>query len=375
MASIYLTKEAFDKISLEEDSLEFKIITRQHDVYLDMSNEQILDLLDPDEETMQESPSSLFEFQQEFHTIAFKTGKSIFDNVRRKNYDVLLDIPNGIFIFDVDKATADSIKNKYGVICMSSNDIDFSVLTKSNTIYLEREKMEYPPFDEEQKAEHYNINQIITDDVLTPCNTFVIIDKYIFKDDKEGKCLVEILSRLIPKTLKESVCHVLIIFDTCCDSPLKKEEVFRQISTDIQQKIAKIHDKNIVVEFLAGGRQSTLFGDMHNRNIISNYCIISAEHGLSFYDNRGRSLYDQKVSIQGLYSDGLANKSHSPEHGINLIRRKVINIIRFAQEHFSKDLKKDLEGNKYPEYRFSQDGKCNPVKISPKDIKNRLVAI
>lgn len=367
MASLFLTKKAFE--SIDDSSIEYKIVSKQTKVYVDLTNEELDELLEPDDESLGYGVNSLFDFQEDHTNVSFYAAKEIFDQIKRGNYSAFSEYPDGIFVLDVDEGTADNIRNAYGVLCMAENKLNFSMLTQRHSEFCEREEKDVVDNTLTQNPTHLTISQLIPENVILPCNSIVVIDKYLFKDDKDGKCLVEILSRLLNRRLNKSYCHLLIIFDNSDAGPTEemRKNAFRDIVAGLQPVLERVNDLHIKVEFLAGDFNTPkLFEDMHNRKIITNYSIISAEHGFGMYNKRNQMKWDQKFTVESLYSDGLVTSSATPEKERQLIMKKVCSIMRYAREKFDKT-------NTRPKFRFGQDAKSNPTKISPTDMVNRLV--
>ena len=368
MASIFLTKKAFE--SIDDTSLEYKIVSKQTKVYVDLSKEDLVELLEPEDNNLGYGTNSLFDFQEDHTNISFCAAKDIFDQIKHGNYSAFGEYPDGIFVLDVDEGTAEKIKNAYGVLCMSEDKIDFSILTRKHSEFCEREQKDNAvEYDLSTKPSHLTISQLIPEEVILPCNCIVVIDKYLFKDDKDGKCLVEILSRLLNRKLNKSFCHLLIIFDNSDVGPTEelRKEAFRNIVTGLQPMIEKVNDLQLKVEFLAGDfNPPKMFEDMHNRKIITNYSIISAEHGFGMYNKSNQMKWDQKFTVESLYSEGINTSCGTPEKERQIIMKKVCSIVRYAKEKFDKTSRR-------PEFRFGQDSKANPTKISPMNMVNRLV--
>ena len=368
MASIFLTKKAFE--SMDDSSLEYRIISKQTKVYVDLTEKELIETLEPEHECLGYGVNSLFDFQEEHANVSFCAAKETFDQIKNGNYSAFGRNPDGIFVIDMDDKTAETVKNEYGVLCMNEGKMDFSVLTQEHREFCEREiKDKFVEYDLSPKPVHLTINQLIPENVILPCNSIVVIDKYLFKDDEEGKCLTEILSRLLNRKLKKSFCHLLIIFDNkeSCKSGEDRKDAFRRIVTGMQPILEKVNDLHIKVEFLAGDFDPPkMFEDMHNRKIITNYSVISVEHGFGMFNDKNQIKWDQKFTVESLYSDGITTSSVTPEKERRIVMNKVCSIVRYATEKFDKTSTR-------PAFRFGQDAKANPTKIAPKDLVNRLV--
>jgi len=369
MAKVFMTKKAFD--GLDDSSLEYGIISKQTKVYLDLSDEELNKLLIPEDDEIGNGTNTLFDFQQEHTNVSFLTGKELFEQVKNNNYSSLTKIPDGIFVLNVDQPTAEKIKKQFGVICMSEEHIDFSILTRRHVEFCEREiKDNAVDYDLSPKPKHVTANDLIPDDMILPCNSVVVIDKYLFDDDKEGTCIAGLLARLLPRTLNaQCPCHLLIIYDNSKAGATEEMHklAFKNISEIMYPVLKKINGLDITVEFLAGDfAPPKMFEDLHNRKIVTNYTLISAEHGFGMYDGHNRMKWDQEFSVEALYSDGLSNSSVTPDKKRQIILKKVGTIVKYAQEKFDK-------GNKRPQFRYGKNDKCNPTKISPNELENRLV--
>ena len=368
MASLFLTKNAFE--SIDDSSLEYRIISKQTKVYVDLSKDELDELLLPEDDSLGYGTNSFFDFQKDHTNVSFCAAKETFDQIKLGNYSAFGNIPDGIFVLDVDEKTAKNIENAYGVLCMTEDKMDFSMLTRKHSEFCEREiKDNAVDYDLSPNPSHLTIGQLIPEEVILPCNCIIVIDKYLFDDDEEGKCLAEILSRLLNRKLNKSYCHLLIIFDNAkAGGPTEetRKAAFRNIVTGLQPSFERVNDLQIKVEFLAGDfNPPKMFEDMHNRKIITNYTIITAEHGFGMFNKRNQMKWSQKFTVESLYSDGISTSSVTPEKERQLIMKKVCSIVRYARDKFDKT-------DSRPKFRFGQDTKANPTKISPKDLVNRL---
>ena len=364
MASFYLSFDAFNKI-YNSNSVEFQIMTKQKTVYLDLSDNELDSYMLPDEGSLGDETNPLFDFQQSYANVSYKSGKQLFEDVKNDLYDKLYTIPDGIFILDVNEKKAKDLSKQYGVICISSNNIDLSFLTSQNSVYCEREiKKDYD--GEAFNPKHFELTTIIPGRVLHPSNTIIVIDKYLFKDDPDGNSITKLLSFLLKKELKRGICQVLIIFQ---NASLQKEDdrkkYFKNIVEKMYDTISDIHKLDIELEFFAGDYDPSFWDDMHNRKIITNYSILSAEHGLGMYLNK-KMRWDQKITVESLYSQGLTTCKQTTEDQIGIILKKIRFMIENAKKKFDKNTDR-------PKYRYSRDRNTNPNEVSPSDITNRLV--
>lgn len=371
MASFYLTRKAFD--SIRPDTIEYKILGKQNQIFLDMSQDELYDENDNDEVT-DYGLSSLCDFQLEFANVSFESGREIHDAALKGCYTKLLEIPDGIFVLNTSKEKASEISKKYGILCLSDQEFDFDMLTRSHSKFMERQISVDESAVEINKPINDNpiqLSNIFPDEVMLPCNTAIIIDKYLLnKDDKTGKITSRILEKIFKTGLLSDTGQLLFIVEVS-NTPNRKED-FKAIAENVYREFTNIHNSKFFVAFLGVNSIEKIFGDLHNRCIITNYAVISAEHSLALVNERGYSKYDQYFTIRNLYSEGITNRSDTPEKARRMILRKVQGHVDIAIRHFDKN-------NEAPNFLYAheRDGSLvsKPRKVSPSDLKNRFIKI
>ena len=167
----------------------------------------------------------------------------------------------------------------------------------------------------------------------------------------------------MPLTLAKGVnFHVLLIYD-----PTKVENSsvnnFKHLSTElnsIKNRIRKEKDFFIDFEVLAITKDDYSYDDTHNRRIISNYFIVSAEHMLKAFSSEGNGLCNQVINCNTLFSRGLDTKSKSdmPNDTHISILENLSSMVDFAQNKSKVALPYSLNGNS---------------NLSISNIKNRII--
>lgn len=266
----------------------------------------------------------------------------------------VLQEPCSAFLLDIDPSKAQDIQNKYGVICQSTRKLKNNIWTKDyNNSYVNIGQ---------GKNDHSWKDVFPTDEI--PRNSLIIIDRYLFSNYDQGlHNLEEIVSNSMPLTLAKGVnFHVLLIYD-----PTKVENSsvnnFKHLSTElnsIKNRIRKEKDFFIDFEVLAITKDDYSYDDTHNRRIISNYFIVSAEHMLKAFSSEGNGLCNQVINCNTLFSRGLDTKSKSdmPNDTHISILENLSSMVDFAQNKSKVALPYSLNGNS---------------NLSISNIKNRII--
>lgn len=298
MFRIFVSASSLERICLDEMGKEskeqspwFLLLSKQNVIYID---EDIYSKLDGDD------PLSIFSYS---YYIEYKKSDIDYNSIVKDNPKVVLQHPQGVLLLDIDKDTAELIQKDYGVVCQSTLDLSNCLLaTSENKISLCTGDQQYSWKDLFNKR-----NDI-------PSNSLVFIDRYIFAYEgvthcgyKEGitniKC---ILANILPDKL---LCdyHVLILFDDNLsnDRNYTIEKVWKELD-EYKNKVLK-RPYNIVFELFSVTSKCEGYADTHNRKIISNYFIVSAEHYLRAFAGDGVAVGTQDIRVEYTYSNGLLN--------------------------------------------------------------------
>lgn len=370
MAQFFLSKKAIDDIYNSEGSLH-RILECQKVIYVDLNDEELdAILLSDDNDEFQEGISSYN------HNGSVKSGSSVIEKIKQGKYNELLSYDSPVLILGIDKNTAAKIQVANGVICISDQEDYNSLLQSHCSVYTEKpatkdEAQEGYNSLNEKSSEH-NWNNILLGLNNLPCNTIIVNDHYLFKDDNvsddhgyvapnELSNIKQIFSYLLPPKIQDDVMHILFVHNMEDNEGKGDTLDWKHTADRVKKAISNLRDYRMVFEFLSGNHNCNLFSETHNRNIVTNYMILSAEHKLAAFAPDGSACVDQKISWYMLYGDGIDNSSDTPEHGRRIFINRIRNIVKYGIDH-------ETSG-----YNFSQNGISNPNKINLKDIKNRAI--
>lgn len=361
MADFYLSYKALDKMysSNRDYAIIHMNICKNNTIYVDLTDEEIANLEQDDD---LEYPSNCISQMRNDHGTNFISAIDVCQKIKDNTYKEADSSPKSIFILDMPSQDAIQRQKDTGLLCMSDDVFSLDALTLKCTKYLEVPSETSLPESKER---------ITWDDILNhakgiPCNTILINDHYLFGDDQynsdrtkvnrdEFKNIVEILNCVLPQKSQDDLVQILFVHDNAGDA-----NDLGTISSAIKKKIKDLRDYRITTEFISGNRNCYLFEHTHNRNIVTNYYIISAEHKLAAFKN-GFAASDQRVSFQTLYSEGINDGSDTPERYQEIIINRIRSIAKYGMDH-------ETSG-----YKFSQNGNANPAMVSIKNIKNRFV--
>lgn len=334
MFLIHITENAFEDICLGKFPNWLAISKKQTKIIISVSNNDIF--LDD------ENPINIF---SQGYEVEIVPNNEYFERILQDPVSVL-EHPCGAFLLDIDEKTAKQIELDYGVICQSADNINDNCLLYSKEITSEIGKTEH------------NWMSFLKDIKNTPTNTLIVNDRYLFKNDdnlsKNGiQNAIEIIDAILPIHFK-SIYHVLLIFDS---SKLKIDISFSNIANWLNKGIKSLRSYPIVFELISIKNNSKFYEHTHNRRIISNYCIIRAEHKFNaFYESK--SLCSQTLNCDMLYSKGLCNDSDSPIKPLLKMINDLKSIASYGKTHTTAGYEFALNGN-------------NKVPLS--NIQNRLL--
>ena len=178
-----------------------------------------------------------------------------------------------------------------------------------------------------RKGEPFSWDTFFRSDVINkviPSNSLILVDRYLFNPLEDGvQNLMDILDSVLPATL-DGDYHVLLITDNT-------QIVNQGEKVDPQDAVSEIQDvvpslerpyriimEVIMVQPLEKGYARTpqnialreFYPDTHDRHIISNYFIVSAEHALNAVKERNGKLvasFKQTLKFESIYA-GIDNK-------------------------------------------------------------------
>lgn len=238
------------------------------------------------------------------------------DAILNGDYSHVYDFPNSAFILNVDKYVADRIQSEYGVVFQSAQCPDSRILTD---------------VDPDYKVSLRNINrrnrdlswESILSGLVTPripSNSLIINDRYLFAGDKfdasDAASGVENVKEILRVLLPSDITHEFYVAVLFMIDGAKEREAAEQFVKNIAEGINKIKKEhqfkqmknrlNIDVICLYGSNSEKT----HNRRIISNYYVVTAEHKLRIEKN-----LSQNINVYKLFSNAVRGASDSPLEG------------------------------------------------------------
>jgi len=306
MFKVFISAKSLERICLQEMPKEkiqqsswFLLLTKQSTIYLDKNVYEEWDYGDP-----------LFTFSESYG-IQFEPSEIDFNTVIKSSPDDLLKEPQGAFLLDVDNNEATTLQNAYGVICQSAQELDNCCLAANEC-----------KFSLHEGDLKHSWKELFEKGVKVPSNSLVIIDRYIFSYEGRNRNYVtgienikQILKSVLPITLQCDY-HLLILFDKAnVDSFFNMQQVTRQLSNYVTNDLRKTY--NVIIELYAVTNNCKNYECTHNRKIISNYFISSAEYRIKAFMNDGTATCNQDIRIESAYSHGLRDFSDSSIDTIN----------------------------------------------------------
>lgn len=298
MFKVFISASSLEKMCLDEmdknweqQSSWFLILSKQKVVYLDKN----IGLQWSESDDFFNDPLYIF---SESYGIELQQAEIDFNKSSKEKSSVFLNEPQGAFLLDVDKETAESIQRQYGIICQSTSNL------ASCPLDLEEEKI---PLRKGKKSKSWQ--EIFANVKEVPSNALIIIDRYIFSNDgvtdiQDGiNNIKNIIKGIIPDHLSCDY-HILILFDSFCSQEGYNLENLAE-ALDAFKRIELNRDFNIIIELYSITNQCFNYDITHNRKIISNYYKVFADHLFKAFLPSGNASCTQNIRIERAYSFGL----------------------------------------------------------------------
>ena len=212
--------------------------------------------------------------------------------------------PSSLYVLDITKAEALGIQKKYGVICLSRENLDISPLIDINDIHISNER--------EKLGQGWDT--VLNSVEKLPSNALLLTDRYLFafRKPNAGDGIVnirEILEQLLPLEFTSGDYHVTVIFDN-----INKDNsyTFNDIATQLNRLKQQIGRKYpIMMEVLGITPNSSIYNKLHNRLIISNYYMVEASHKLAAF-NKDKGTARQTLLPMTLFTESSINGNSTP---------------------------------------------------------------
>ena len=333
----------------KEQSSWFILLTKQDVIYLDKDICKDWNCDDP-----------LFMFSQSYE-ISFREATKDYNKELAANPQSILKHPHDAFLLDVDESMADAIQNQFGVLCQSTKDLSHCPVS--------------------QKGCHFSLNkgetthswsELFAEKERIPANSIIIVDRYLF--GFEGKLRsgyldgVNNIKQILKSALPDNVTcdfHVLVVFDASSS----KDNYFDLdvVAKDLENFKVNVLNKPypVEIELFSVSSKNLQYGETHNRRILSNYYIVTADHLLKVFKRDGSAITTQNLNLDYSFSEGLRDRSDMPQKRINYLVAKL-------KELFSSACDDIINGEEYSsEYIYYINGHQDTLG----HLKNRLILI
>ena len=193
----------------------------------------------------------------------------------RNHPEVVMCCPSSLYILDITPAEALEIQESYGVVCLSGEQQDISLLIDVNDVHI---ALEHEPLNKGWDS--------VLDSVETlPSNALLLTDRYLFQNESLQKGngfanVLSILDEVLPQRFLGGEYHVTIVFDIE-NTRLPFEKIASQLN---RQKMKLARNYPIMMEVLGITHSASIYNKLHNRYIISNYFLVEAAHKLAAFN-------------------------------------------------------------------------------------------
>jgi hypothetical protein len=261
MFTIYSEKEIFENITIYDDKYPnwHKILCGHSQICLNLTDKELED---------EEIPGTvIFEFINALGGKRPIALKDYFNNIYEDN-SLIIDKPRSVFFLNYPKTITDTLQKDIGVIVQSSDEIDDNILY--GTFYRELPK----DFVVENGT---NIGwKELLNFPLTPSNSIVISDDYLFKNEEFGKnvgiCnLIALLDSILPETINVEYQILIITQDHN-----KSQKWCEKFAGDLKATLVRLRKYKISVEIVFSE-------SIHKRKVILNYLSLICDKGFAVF--------------------------------------------------------------------------------------------
>ena len=294
----------------------------------------------------------------------------VYVNNALTNPQIQLSHPSDVF-FDNTGVTS-SLINKYVTLVLTKDSMNPKYLTRHWTSVITQGKA----------CTWKTVLNKFKNGKTPPSNALVIIDRYLFAynpqsrtDYKNGiRNVYGILHELLPDSFSGEY-HVLLVFD---DTAISKGASIGLIANDLQnikQKLNRVYNLTIEILTVNSNVDRKVFSQTHNRMIISNYYMISCDHGFSAicpprghvtdidYIDTCTGAWTQTIRYDGIYASIDADAEDLDLRSLPI--RTCDYAINFLREYLHKLQNGNLTG-----YFYVLNGNMN---ASINNFRNRLI--
>lgn len=356
MFKVFISASSLEKLCIDEMSLPSKeqsswfiLLTKQNVIYLDKDICHDWSCEDP-----------LFTFSQSYE-ISLKEAPVDYNVGFDANPQNALNHPHDAFLLDIDQTKADAIQSQYGVVCQSTKNLSYCAVSEKGC-----------HFSLNKGENTHTWSELFADKERVPANALIIVDRYLF--GYEGKLrssyrdgvnnIKQILSNALPDNVNCDF-HVLVIFDANSSTDLNFDidSVAKELEAYKVNALKRPYP--VEIELFSVSSKNLQYGETHNRRILSNYYIVSADHLLKVFRSDGSSITTQNLNLDYSFSEGLRDRSDMPQKRIDYLVDKLKSL-------FSSACADIINGEAHSsEYIYYINGRLDTLG----HLKNRLILI
>lgn len=260
--------------------------------------------------------------------------------------------PSALYILDITPAEALAIQRSYGVVCQSGARTDLTPLLDVNDIHISNER---EPLGRGWDSVLDSVEKL-------PSNALLLTDRYLFAFRRphagDGIANIKsILNELLPRQFLGGEYHVTVIFDNMSKH---NTYTFNDIATQLNRIKQQLdRDYPIMMEVLGITPNCSIYNQLHNRLIVSNYYMVEASHKLAAF-NEDKGTARQTLLPLALFTESSLNGHSTPP-------LKAVNQTIATISGFSKSLSRLTD---HTIYHYAVNGKCMERCMG---IRNRLM--
>lgn len=349
---LFIPEDKLSDICVDEMSKE---VEDQSDWYKIISNLHEIDVSTKNGYSWQEDEDSpLFILSLDLN-ITINDATDYISNIPNSPESVL-ENPCSLFLLNIDEDKAKGIEDNYGVICRSVTSLGDTDKELVKGII---------SFELDQNENEYGWGRVLKDLSKLPSNSMLIIDRYLFKNDRGLDNAIEIMDALLPMHLKCDY-HIAILTDK---DQFAKGSSFSSISTKLHKRLPK-REYRVVVEVISiNSCISDYYKITHNRRILTNYGRFEAPYKLDAFKGDVSTEAQSLTSKRMFTENGLNGEGDNPFKGQNRDFEIIAKFIQYWKEHNQKVDEEMKWKNGTHTIDYSLNGDCRKTDL---DLVNRL---
>ena len=349
---LYLSKDILEESMLEEGYLCKLIREKLVNVFLDIEEEDLNKLMEPEASYKYDCIGDIIR-----NNIPLWSG---YNRIKRLlNNDREIFTPSSaVFIIDSSlKGVTDDMQRQSNIIRLSKDNY--------LTFFSSLEKAKFQKyFDPDTKDSNTSWDDIfsVPSTPTIPFNAAVFSDLYLFTEKHNIENISNIIAILFGKVKNNVQTQILFIIDEKSHFNI---EIFIKSCKDFSEKIIKNlpqeQREKIRLEYIVCNRnykdRFDLYKHAHNRKLITNFTLLSAEHTLAVFGNEDER--EQRITYESIF-----NSECLYEH--NSILNRFAKDVKYGIKCQAEDIE-----TPYHIFRYICSEKVKQIKL--KDIKNRLI--